>query len=322
MPEEKRITIGFSTHRPEVVPLAAAAMKQHEAIVLEEPPHPGFTPMLKGELGIDDYLLQCDFEFPEFARQSAILYRQLYLHGKQLLQCDPYLARLNEVRELFEQGGRPDDIEPDGLLAPVFACERRCMAALLAYYEKSLRAPFAGVVELVKRFAWEDAARIRLRDHLRAEAIEALAAPFQKLYIEAGSLHLRLFNELRHRLGADYHLTPLYLTAPVVRGISGRHHARGPGEKLTLLYLYRPQFSGQRADLLAARTLIHSKVAQKEELLDTGSAFPHTRDDIESSLLVDRLSYEDCRLLYDTIKVANTKAARGTVKSYLERGRL
>ena len=318
MPGQKQFTIGFSSHRPEILPLAHKVMERHEAIVLEEPQNPGFDPMLRGELSIDDYLIQSDFEFPEFARLSCELHRRLYQQGKQLIQCEPYLAQLNAIREIFDNGGKPEDIDPESELARVYGCERRCTAALLAYYENCLRAPFAEVVELLKRFAREDAARNRLRDRLRAQAIDALSPAFKRLYIEAGTLHLNLLNQLRNLLTTDTHLTPLYLTAPVVQRICGRRHALGPGDKLTLCYIYREGFTGQRADLLAAQTLIHSKIQLKDEQMGAESEFPHTRDEIESAALVTGLSYGDCRTLYDKIKGKSTIAARATVRSYLD----
>ena len=39
------ITIGFSSHRAEIIPFARQIMEQHQIIVLEEPPHPNFADM-------------------------------------------------------------------------------------------------------------------------------------------------------------------------------------------------------------------------------------------------------------------------------------
>jgi hypothetical protein len=319
MPEQKQITIGFSSHRPETVALAAEQMAQHEAIILEEPPHPAFAAMLRGELTFDDYLLQADYEFPEFARQSALHYRSLYQHKRQLIQCEPYLEGLDAVHEIFANGGRPGDIDPHTALGRIYATERRCAAALLAYYENCLRAPFAEVVALVKRFAREDAARNRLRDEMRAEAIRIQAGSFKTLYVEAGTLHLHLINQLRSVLAHDWHITPLYLSDTVVAKLfRRRRQPLAPGEKLTLHYTYRPAFAGRRADLLAARTLIHSKVQLKEEQLAAAGEFPHIRDEVASAILVSRLGYTECEGLYDTIKGVSTAAARARISRYLK----
>ncbi|MGD8999591.1 MAG: hypothetical protein PVF75_04180, partial [Granulosicoccaceae bacterium] len=119
----KLITIGFSTHRPETLPFAAKYMQQHEAILLEEPEIPGFEHMLAGQISIDDYLRDTDFEFVEFSRLSCELFRSLYEDGKQLYQVDPYMTQLNAIRELFENGGKPDDIDPDSSQGRVYAAE-------------------------------------------------------------------------------------------------------------------------------------------------------------------------------------------------------
>ncbi len=322
MPEQRRITVGYSTHRPETLPLAATVMKRHEAIVLEEPQSPEFGPMLRGELDIEQYLLLSDFEFPEFTRQACLLYQRLQQQGKRLFQCEPYMERLSAIRAIFDAGGKPADIEPHGDLRPVYACERRWTAALLAYYENCLRAPFDVVVEHIKRFAREDAARNRLRDELRAQAIRELAPPFAMLYIEAGSLHLPLLNRLRTILGAKYLIAPVYLTAPVVKRLCGLRHALGPGDKLTLHYTYRPLFAGERADRLAAQSLIHSKIQLKEERVGKDADFPHTRDEIETAALVCRLNYAHCRELYDKIKRMGTLEARASIRGYLKKSGL
>ena len=44
------LTIGFSSHRPETLPLAQNVMATHDHIVIEEPPTPEFRRMLAGRL--------------------------------------------------------------------------------------------------------------------------------------------------------------------------------------------------------------------------------------------------------------------------------
>jgi len=54
---KQKITLGLSLHRPETVPFLADWMKQHDAVVLEEPPDEGFEQMLQGTLAVDDYIV-------------------------------------------------------------------------------------------------------------------------------------------------------------------------------------------------------------------------------------------------------------------------
>jgi hypothetical protein len=45
----KRITIGFSIHRPEIIGITADLMERHKAIFLEEPPAPGLRDRLRAD---------------------------------------------------------------------------------------------------------------------------------------------------------------------------------------------------------------------------------------------------------------------------------
>ncbi|MGD8515307.1 MAG: hypothetical protein PVF52_06810, partial [Granulosicoccaceae bacterium] len=216
-------------------------------------------------------------------------------------------------------GGKPDDIDPDSSQGRVYAAERHWTANLLAYYAGCLTAPFDEVVEMVKHFAREDAARGRLRDQMRAAAITAIVPAFNAVYIEAGSLHLPLLNHLAAMLPDSYRVRPLFLMAPVVRQLCNRRQTLGPGDKLTLHYSYRPDYAAPHADLLAARSLVHSKIQAKEEMPGSAEEFPHTRDEVETAALVERLSYADCKALYAQVKHTTTREARAIVRNYLDR---
>jgi hypothetical protein len=72
-----QVSLVFSSHRQETLPFASRAMHCHDAIFLEEPPTPGFHPMLEGTLAVKDYLQQRDMEFPEFSYKTCQLLRDL-----------------------------------------------------------------------------------------------------------------------------------------------------------------------------------------------------------------------------------------------------
>lgn len=319
MTNSKLITIGFSTHRPETLLFAAAQMQKHEIILLEEPEIPGFEKMLKSKLSIENYLFDTDFEYPEFSRRSCELFQTLYQNGKKLFQVDPFITQLNAIHDFFASGGKPQEIKLDSPLFTVYNAERDYSAALLAYYERCLTAPFNEVVKLVKRFAREDAIRCRLRDQMRAEMIVALIPPYKSIYVEAGLLHLSLLNRLTERLAAEYRIRPVYLMAPVVHQLTAHRQALGPGDKLTFLYIYRPDYALPRADHLAAQSLIYTKIIIKEEMVGPENTFPHTRNETESSALVQKLNYSDCEKLYALIKNRTTKEAMEIVRAYIDR---
>ena len=81
---KQRITVGLSVHRPEMIPIMERCMRQHDAVFLEEPPDPGFEPMLSGALSVDDYLGQIDIEYPDFSRKMCHLLRRLKGDGKEI----------------------------------------------------------------------------------------------------------------------------------------------------------------------------------------------------------------------------------------------
>jgi hypothetical protein len=99
----------------------------------------------------------------------------------------------------------------------------------------------------------------------------------------------------------------------------GKRRATSPGDLLTLLYVFRPDYAGERADLLAARNLIHVKILAKEEIEASEDPFPHTRDQIESNRLVGTLSYHECHGLFEQIRSRKTDEARQVVREYSER---
>jgi hypothetical protein len=317
MEHTKHITIGFSAHRPEILPFAAQLMQQHEAIILEEPEIQEFASMLNGKISIEDYLFKTDFEFYEFSKRSCELFRTLYQGGKRFYQVDPFITLLNEIHCFFGDGGKPGNIDPFSAEGAVYSAERSYSASLLAYYEECLTTPFEHVVELVKRFAKEDAVRGRLRDRMRAESIIPLIPSFNTIYIEAGTLHMSLVNQLVGMRSKGYRIRPIYLMAPIVRKLIGHRQTLGPGEKLTLLYTYRPECRSPRVDLLAAQSLIHSKIKIKDEIVSASDEYPHTRDEVETTALVERLGYTDCKSVYAQVKHATTRDALATVRKYL-----
>ena len=95
----RRITLAFSTHRPETLPAAERLMRRHGLILLEEPPVPEFLRMKSGELSIEEYLQGQDFEFPVHAEGMCRLVRELTREGRTVLQVEPYLEYLNEIHE-------------------------------------------------------------------------------------------------------------------------------------------------------------------------------------------------------------------------------
>jgi hypothetical protein len=292
-------------------------MARHDTVILEEPPDPRLEAMLSGEMDIPAYLEPLDLEYPEFSRLMAEGLRKLHGAGRRILQIEPFLSHLIAIHEGFAGGGRPADLEAGTDRHRVYESERDATAALLAFYEASVRGGFDETVGAVQRFARADARRFELRDRMRADALAAAIAAPGRYCIEAGQMHYPLWRQLEARLPPSVHLRPRFLMAGVLREMGIRGRLFGPGDLLTLRYRFHPGRSGPEEDLLAARALVFNKLVAKEEIVDAAAPHPHLRDEAETDAVVRRLSLSDCARLFPRIRRAPTEAARREVARYL-----
>lgn len=314
------ITAAFSTHRLEVLCEAEARMREHEAIALEEPPHPDFQAMLCGAMAVEDYLQESEYEFPRFAEASCRLYRRLHAMGKRLIQVDPYMEHLNRLHDFFAAGGDSRGVDPTDPMHDVYRAEKRATAALLRFYELSMTAPFAHVVRAVIHFARADAARIALRDQMRAERLAQVALEVSTLYVESGYIHWKLFQELRRRIEPKRRVRACFLLERETRRRLGRKQLLGPGDALTLLFVFHPSIRGPLVELWAARSLIHIKLLHKDEMEPVHGSMPHLEDEIQAHRLTSRLSWADCQKFYPGIRGRSPEEVRMILKSYCAQG--
>jgi hypothetical protein len=313
----RSLTLAFSSHRPETLPYAEAAMRGHDAIVLEEPGHPQFSAMLSGEVSIEDYLLDSEYEYPEFARGLCRVLRRFAAAGAPVLQIDPFMDELAAIHWRFADGQSPSDIEPGTAAHTVYSSERTWTAALIAFYRASVTSDFDSVVRAVKRFARADAARGRLRDRMRALALAELSKNYRRIYVETGYIHQYLPYVLKRLVPPEVNIERLWLTAPVVRPETGKSRVMGPGDTLTVASTFKPGFDGPAADLMAAQSLIHVKALYKEEIVPSqDNPAPHTMDEIEVNRMVSALTYDDCRHLYELVRGLPTDRARKIISGF------
>jgi hypothetical protein len=311
------ITIGFSSHRAEIIPFARQIMEQHQIIVLEEPPHPNFADMLNGNLSIADYLMEIDIEFPEFDRLMCNEVRRLHQKGKKLLQIEPYIERLLKIHEYFAQGMTPVDVLNMADLKAVYLAEKAATGALINFYARSMEKDFKQVVESVKTFANADAQRSNLRSILRAEAISTLDTT-KKIYVESGYIHYPLYRYLLLDLKGNQNIRAVYPMQPVFRKLGCKRRNMGPGDILTLYYALNLPIKKDLANLLSARSLIYTQLIQTQEMLpDQNNMTPHSLDEALINRLVDRLGFEDCKTIYSEIRFKNRHDSLDLVQSYL-----
>ena len=313
------ITLGLSIHRPEIIPFMAREMKRHDAIFLEEPSAANFGQMLRGSISIDDYLMPLDNEYPEFSRDMCYLLRKLHRGGKKIYQVEPFIEALVSIHEFFADGHTPGDLIRDSLLYPVYLAERDATGALLAYYQASSNGSFDRTIESVIRFARMDAKRFRLRDSLRAQALAPLVQKYRSSYIEAGQIHYSLRLLLHKQISEAAKIRTMFLADDALKKMEKPGHLYGPGDRLTLLYIFHPDMTEAAMEkLLAARSIVYSKILRKEEIAADIDHLPHLKDELACIQTANLLSLDDCRKLFPLIRRTNSHIARQTVARYLK----
>jgi hypothetical protein len=128
--------------------------------------------------------------------------------------------------------------------------------ALLDYYQIVMNGLFKAAIQAIIRFARFGAARFRLRDSLRAQALAAELYKGSSIFIEAGVIHLASYHLLKNRLPQSLQLKPLFITHKALKILGVNGHLFGPGDQLMLTYIFHPktQYS-QRARLYSHRQM-------------------------------------------------------------------
>lgn len=314
------LTLVFSNHRPESLPFAADLMRMHRSVILEEPPDPTFPLMLARKYSIDAYVSCLDTEYPEFSRRSCRLFQELHAEGVQFYQVEPFLEQLWSIHQMFSEGKSPGDIPEGTRQMAVYLAEKKATHALIDFYQAAVNESFEAVIEALKNFARADADRFRLRDQMRAKALAEMAPDLFSAYIEAGTMHLWLRRALRRRCLWDP-LTSLHLMAPLAKARTGKSLIMGPGDVLTLIYIFNPADRGRRCDRLAARSLVFNKIVGKVEMSGEDTSHPHLVEEIRAGHLVRQLTIEDCAALFADIRTVGTHEANERVMQYVMKHR-
>jgi hypothetical protein len=202
-------------------------------------------------------------------------------------------------------------------LKAVYWAEKAATGALINFYARSMEKDFTQVIESVKTFATADAQRSNLRSALRSEAIATLDTT-KKIYVESGYIHYPLYRCLLHDLKGNRNIRAVYLMQPEFRKLGCKRRNMGPGDILTLYYALNLPIKEDIANLLAARSLIYTQLIQTQEMLpDQSNMTPHTLDEAQVNRLVDRLGFEDCKIIYSEICFKNRHESLDLVKSYV-----
>ena len=292
----------------------AVHMQIPDALFLEEPPTAEFDRMLSGSISIDEYVMTIDSEYPQFTKLMCAVLREFKSEGKEIFQVEPYLENLIALHEFFADGGSPDDLNKSTLMYLVYLAEKKSTGALLQYYQTATSRSFDMTVDAVKRFAQTDAARFRLRDALRAQALSVLIDNFSSSFVEAGMMHYPLKHLMKRQAPKHTLVKSVFPAKEVLQNLGQQGHLYGPGDQLTLLYTFHPEIAAtERVTLLAARALIYSKIVTKEEWDTDIMAYPHLQDELICIKVTRGLSVNDCRRLFTRIRGVNTFDARQIV---------
>lgn len=313
---EQQITIVFSFHSIETLPILEKIMRQSDLIILEEAPNLSFEKMLKGEISIEDYLIEEMFDFPNFSFRFFQILQSLFKEGKKILQIEPYMERLLKIYKIFSDGKTPKDVELNPELNEVYAIEKKASKALIDFYEISINSSFQEVVEAVKVFTKADAERFRFRDILRAEAVLKSLPDKGRVFIEAGAIH-QYFKKYLYEKLKKLNISTVFTLEEIVKNITGKRWIFPPGDLLVLRYIYGAKENEELENILSARALIYITIIEKEEMIPTEeNKFPHILDEIKAVQLVNRLDFQDCDKLYRHIRFTNRKKALNIVKKY------
>ena len=317
------INIGFSIHRPEMIPITEKIMDQHDIIYLEEPPDSNFTEMLKGSLEVDDYLMPMDLEYPEFSRAMCHLERSLFKKGKQFFQTDPFVESLLLIHESFANGQRPEDLDKGSILYYVYLAERDATGALLHFYKTSVTGTFEETTTAVRNFARADAARLRLRDSLRAQDIIRHIKKGCNIFIEAGMIHYSIYLTIWKEFRNTFIVRPLFLNRILLPEKNSYQGLYSPGDLLTLAYVFHPRLNKDKWESLqAARSVVYSKIIQKEENQQDADRFFHLKNERDCVGLCRMLNMGDCKSLYASIRKRKTMDSFNIVREYITKNKI
>lgn len=312
-----RLTITYANHRPETLPLCQPLLEEHQRIILEEPPHPLFPQMIRGQVSLEDYLLDQDIEYPAFSQQQCLMLQDFFDGGIELLQVEPFVEHLIQVQDFFAEGSGPENLDRSTVHYQVYLREKEATRTLLDYYQAVRGDDFYQIIESVKSFAWADARRFALRDQLRAQAIVLNLKDQLPTCVEAGPMHLLLYHNLRTLVPPGWSLKPVFVEHLGLKQLGVTSGLYGPGDQLTVHYLFKHQLEAELADLLCARTLVFMKIVRKNEYSGQIGPFPHLHDEARAAALVNQLSFEQCRRLFWKIRDRSVEAAASLVRKHI-----
>jgi len=110
-----------------------------------------------------------------------------------------------------------------------------------------------------------------------------------------------------------------FLDRIVLQAPGQKQNLYSPGDQLTLAYIFHPRLADDAWEsLMAAQSIVYSKIIQKEESHEDIKSFLHLTDERDCIRMARALSIGDCNQRYLLIRSQGTSDARRIVQAYVK----
>jgi hypothetical protein len=243
----------------------------------------------------------------------------MHRRGRRVLQIEPYLEHLLTIQMRLADGEPPHRVSAAGPSAAVYAAEKAATGALIDFYQVSAAGDLDAAVDAVLLFAATDARRFRLRDRMRAEALRDIGGAGQRIYVEAGVMHLSMIRHLAAARRPGQGISVVHLQAADTRRLCGRPYLLAPGDRLTFAKIFGRRDPELAQRLLAARSLVYSRIIETSEMTSPAGGHPHLTDEHRCITMVQLLDMAGCRALYPHLIKLPAATGREMVAAFIER---
>ncbi|GEM_PF-507182 len=316
---EPEITVLLTEHRIEHLPIFEEIAEKHDVIILEEPYPDLINQVLEGGLDLSKYVELVYTEFSKFLEEQYKILTKLHKSGKIIYASEPYLAQLVKIYKHIERKTLHDALKQDKFLQFVHNIENIVSGKLLEYYDAVSSLDFEKAVKALLNYAKADAYRILIRDLMRASELRNIIRyytekGYRKILVEAGLIHVVLVKALSiyfpnkvQVINTKKLLAERCLPDADLKVLEYSH----PGYTITFVYL--GFLNNYNLRELAARCIIYNMLISKEEKYPTESdPCPHLREEYGILKLVSRLSFDECRKLFEKVML---KMLKGSTES-------